>query len=278
MDFKKIQLIFLVIFVMIDIFLFSMFHQNASLQSENINQGNDSDIVKQMQNDQINIKPNLSENKLTGYYLSATLNNSLEKDAKNLDNQKTSYSNNILRSNFKRQIYISDNIDDTVDKLNQLIKQSSFVSHGNDYEYSKSLSNSNAIVYLQKAEDRHVYSSTRGKIQFDISDDHLLTGYTQSYLDDIKILREKSDVISKTRSLVWLYQYNEIPNNSKINWIHLYYTRLLSIKDNQVLIPTWVISFNTDNSSNETIKRINAYTGAILDGSGSTKSASESVN
>ncbi|WP_105956971.1 two-component system regulatory protein YycI [Apilactobacillus quenuiae] len=276
MDFKKIQIIFLAIFVMIDVFLFMMFHQNTSLQSENVNQGSNSEIIKQMQNDQINFKLNLTDKKSTGYYLSATLNNNLKRDSKHLKNQKFSYNNNILRSTFKRPygIYYSN----PEELLNKLIKQKNFISNGSDYEYSSSLSTNNTIVYLQKAEDRHIYSGTRGQIKFDISDDHTLTGYTQSYLDNVKILREKSDVISNKSALVGLYQYNEIPNNSKINWIHLYYTRLLSIKDNQVLIPTWVISFNSDNSSTSTIKRINAYTGAILDGSGTTKSARDSVN
>ncbi|GAA6237272.1 hypothetical protein DY124_05400 [Apilactobacillus micheneri] len=276
MDFKKIQIIFLAIFVIIDVFLFMMFHQNTSLQSESVNQGSNSEIIKQMQNDQINVKPNLSDKKSTGYYLSATLNNSLKRESKNLKNQKTSYDNHILRSSFKRPFGIySSNPEDLLDKL---IKNKDIIANGSDYEYSSDLSTNNTIVYLQKAEDRYIYSGTRGQIKFDISDDHTLTGYTQSYLDNVKILREKSDVISKKSALVGLYQYNEIPNNSKINWIHLYYTRLLAIKDNQVLIPTWVISFSSDNSSNATVKRINAYTGSILDGSGTTKSASESVN
>ncbi|GAA6113553.1 MAG: two-component system regulatory protein YycI [Apilactobacillus sp.] len=277
MDFKKIQIIFLVIFVVIDLFLFSLFRQNANLQTENSNKGSDAEIIKQMQNDQITVSPKLSTSGETGYYLSAVNDDSLNTTKSKLKNQKTTYSNHILRSTFKRPIGLySGNYHEILDKL---MKKDTFIAHGSSYEYNSDLSTKTSVVYSQKISDGGtMYGPRHGEIIFDVSSDHLLVGYTQSYMNDVSVLREKTDIISPAKALVWLYQYNEIPDNSKIKWVNMYYTQLLSIKNNVVLIPTWVIGYTSSGSSSMTIKRINAFNGAILDGEGTTEAATSNDN
>lgn len=262
MDFKKIQIIFLIIFVSIDIFLFSLFHQSANLQTENNSKGSDTEIIKQMGNDQIDVMPKLSTKNQDGYYLSALYDNSLRDNRNNLENQKTTYSNHLLRSSFKRPIELDP--DSYHQEIQHLMKRSSFMIHGNEYVYSSMLSTKNTVVFLQKNDYGTLYGTKYGKITFDVNNDHLLVGYSQSYMSNVNILREKSDIISPAKALVWLYQYNEIPDNSKINWVHLYYTKLLSIKNNVVFIPTWTIGMTTNGDSGTIVKRINAFNGAIM--------------
>lgn len=278
MDFKKIQIIFLAIFVIIDIFLFSLFHQNSNLQTENNNnKGSDAEIIKELPNDQINVEPKLSTKNQTGYYLSAVYDNTLQNAKSQLRNQKTTYANNTLRSTFKRPIGLYSGDYESI--LDKLMKKKTFVAHGDEYEYSSDLSTKDNVVYVQSTDEGNLYGPHHGQITFYINSDHLLVGYTQSYMNDVSILREKSDIISPAKALVWLYQYNEIPDNSKVKWVKLYYTQLLSIKNNVVLIPTWLIGYKSDDSSDLTIKRINAFNGAILSGSGSAKdSADNSAN
>ncbi|MCL0312470.1 two-component system regulatory protein YycI [Apilactobacillus sp. TMW 2.2459] len=263
MDFKRIQLIFLIVFIMIDIFLFNMFNENRNLQTESVSQqSNSNEVLKQMQNDQISVAFTPSDKPLDGYYLAATPDNSLKNDAKNLQNQSARFSNGVLRSTIKLKW--------GKDSINKIMKNRFYIAHGNQYEYAKDLSNSNTIVYLQKNDNGTFYSNIYGQIRFNISSDGLVLGYTQSYLSNIKVLREKAPIISASKALYNLYQYNEIPNNSKIEWEQMYYTKLL--QDNQVYIPTWVIAFTTGDSSNVQIKRINAFTGSMLNSS-NTKDA-----
>lgn len=72
-----------------------------------------------------------------------------------------------------------------------------------------------------------------------------MTGYTQGYMNDIQILREKRDTISQERALIWLYQYNKLPANTQVLWCHLGYTRLLSVNNSIVYIPTWNFCIKT---------------------------------
>ncbi len=106
--------------------------------------------------------------------------------------------------------------------------------------------------------------STEAQVRFNLNANHQIVSYTQSYLQDVKSLREKSETISETRALIWLYQYNEIPNNTKVVWSKLAYTKLLSIDTDRVFIPTWVIAIKPQNSPQVQLKKINAFTGGII--------------
>lgn len=70
MNFRRIEIIFLVTFIAIDIFLFGMFRKNMDMQADNVSQGgSDSVIIKEMRNDQIKVG-NLSRKNETAFYIS----------------------------------------------------------------------------------------------------------------------------------------------------------------------------------------------------------------
>ncbi|MHA8137668.1 two-component system regulatory protein YycI [Lactobacillaceae bacterium Scapto_B20] len=262
MNFKRIQIIFLITFVIIDILLFSIINQNLNLQTEGDSSGG-SNIIKEMRNDQITLKTPSDENG-DGYYISGTRDDLIKTETYKLENQTTRFNDHVLQSTFKRPIAMYSSHPE--EKLDQLVKSSAFVINGTEYKYNSSLSNSSTIVYVQKAYGGQVYS-TYGEIRFKITDDDgdkRLVGYTQTYLDNLISLREKSQTISEEQALSALYQYNEIPNNSKIEWTSLSYTNYLSVKKNYIFIPTWVVAYKTANASNLQIKCINAFSGSVI--------------
>ncbi|MBW1605013.1 two-component system regulatory protein YycI [Lactobacillus sp. Sy-1] len=274
MNFKRIQIIFLITFVIIDIMLFSIMNQNINPQSQTDGSG-DSNIIKEMRNDQITLKTP-TKNHGTGYYLSGARDNLIRQSVGQLENQTTHFSGYTLQSTFKRPIAMYSSHPE--EKLNQLIQSDSFVINGDQYQYNSQLSTSSTIVYSQKAYGSQVYSSY-GEIRFSISDnngDKRLESYTQTYLNNLTSLREKAQTISEEQALSALYQYNEIPNNSKIEWTSLSYTKYISVKRNYIFIPTWVVAYKTSNSSSVQIKCINAFSGSIIDDENS-KSAVENM-
>lgn len=261
MNFKRIEIIFLVTFIAIDIFLFGMFEQNMSMQNENVSQGDsDSKIVKEMKDDQINVG-SLSNKTSFAYYLSGTQNDTLRSQMGQLLNQTPHYVGHELDSEFKEPVTVSQN--NPQSSIAKLMDNPTFVLYGDQYAYSKDLSTAKSIVFVQKAMNGLIYS-TEAQVRFNLNANHQIVSYTQSYLQDVKSLREKSETISETRALIWLYQYNEIPNNTKVVWSKLAYTKLLSIDTDRVFIPTWVIAIKPQNSPQVQLKKINAFTGGII--------------
>ncbi|MFT8373427.1 MAG: two-component system regulatory protein YycI, partial [Liquorilactobacillus satsumensis] len=61
------------------------------------------------------------------------------------------------------------------------------------------------------------------------------------------------------------YQYNKLVSNSSVQWVRLGYTRLLSVNNSHVYIPTWMIAVKSNSTGNIQYRRINAFTGATMD-------------
>lgn len=137
---------------------------------------------------------------------------------------------------------------------------------GQKYRYNENLSTKNTVVYTQIIHGTPVYM-TNGQIRFNIRNGYV-TGYSQGVLSDIEVLQERP-IISQERAVIWLYQYNKIINNSSVEWVKLGYTKLLSVNNNIVYIPTWVIAVKSNSTGNTQYRRINAFSGAIMDESDS---------
>lgn len=262
MNFKRIELIFLATFIAIDIFLFGMFQQTKNMQAENVSQGNtNSTIIKEMRNDQIKVG-DLSDKNGSAYYASGTQDQALRNQVSQLENQTVRFQNDELQSDFKSPIDMNDNAKQTI---NNKLKDPTFISFGDQYRYNSELSKKAEIVYTQTAFNYPIYSQ-QGEIRFKLNSNNQIVSYTQQYLDNIISLREQSETISQERALILLYQYNGIPNNTEVAWIKLGYTKYISVDNNQVLIPTWVIALKVqnDNSDSYVFKRINAFSGSLI--------------
>lgn len=274
MNFKRIEIIFIIVFAFLDAFLVFSFWQNESGIRTSSNSDKNATILSEMRNDQISFSP-LSNKTLRGYYASGEIDN-VFRDTKQLTGQTTRVSNGILTSALATPISISvknpnQTLDDFVDSPNNIIL-------GSKYRYNSHLSNGSQVVYTQHIDGRSVYSHF-GELVFNVNSNGLVTGYTQGYISDVAPLREESDLISQARAVTWLYQYNEIPNDSKIEWADLGYTHLLDGNNGLVYVPTWVIGIKSKNNQNVQIKRIDAFTGVIMKhDSETTDSDSENEN
>lgn len=273
MNFKRIQWIFFLAFLLFDVIIASsLLVQNRFIVTNN--QGNRSSVVlKKMKNDSITFGK-LSGTQHKGYYLSGQRSadgGELDSATSRLRNQTTHFSNNTLTSELSEPINI--NIETPNIRLDRLVKNSHQIALGRNYQYDPFLSNKHTIVYTQMIEGRPVMN-TDGQIRFRVNTNHQVTGYTQTFLESIRILRPETATISQKRAVIWLYKHNQIPNNSRIRWAQLGYSRLLSTNtdDRNVYIPTWVAEIKTKNSGAVDRISINAFNSTIM------KNTTTSVN
>lgn len=259
MNFKRIQEVFLFAFIVIDIFLILMTKnnniQNDNTASENVN----GTVIKEMKRDNISVGK-LSDQKKDGYYIAATQDTDLEKEINYLRDQDARIDDSdTISSTFYSPLKVDQKHPEKT--INQLLKKPGFVLAGTQYEFNQVDSTKSKLVYDQKAIDGIFYTS-EGRITFKLNANDRLSGYTQQKLNDIRVLHEKTDLISQERAVIYLYQHNGIPNNSDVIWTKLGYTKLLHINGKDVYIPTWIITTKTKASSDVQIHRINAFTGA----------------
>ncbi len=222
MNFKRIEWIFFIAFIALDIFLVvSFLRQNSQLISvTNSREDATNSIMKSIRSEQISYG-NLSDKTSTGFYLASTNEDSLQRQAQTLKNVSWTYVNNRLEVNFVSPIKIDDK-KGLKQTLKTILDNKTLISNGQDYVYT--------------------------------------------YLDNLQILREKKKTISQKRALIWLYQYNKLPYNSSVEWCHLGYSKLLAVNGSTIYIPTWNFSIKNKSSESVVYRRINAFTGAVIDG------------
>ena len=260
MNFRRIEWIFLLAFVVLDIFLGFMFVQTSSKTTQTTGD-TATTVIREMRADNISFSdPKTSES--TGYYIAGSNDNDLKQRIGQLTEQTARIeSSGKLTSTLRTVQTITANRAKA--ELTTFMKQSTNVIHGDEYVYDTDLSSKSEYVFVQKVADGDILTNA-GQVHLTVNKSNQLTSYTQTYVDNVKTLREKAVTISEKKALVALYQYNQVSNSSRIMWAKLGYSRLLKLKDSSVYVPTWIFAVRSKNSSNVTIHRINAFTGAAM--------------
>lgn len=264
MNFKRIMLIFLIAFALLDVFLFVMVVVNVRFTNIGRQMSQSDIVMKEMRNESISFNGNLSKDNYSGYYYSLSKvndTNSLQNQTSHLHGQSTRIENGILTSNFTHPIKV-----DMVTKTNdfdRIVNNHKRILHGNKYHYNADLSTKHYVIYTEQLGGRPVMGED-GRITFRINQRGQVLGYTQSYLKAGKILRPWKKTISQQQAVIELYKHNELPNNSKIHWVDLGYTRLLTTKSRSVYVPTWVVEVRAKNGNKEEHLKVNALTGTVI--------------
>lgn len=265
MNFKRIQWIFLLAFLAFDLIVgVSLFWGNRFTPA-NSQPNRQSAVLREMRNDSISYK-SLSNHQQTGYYIAGKRSGEggkLETATSSLHDQDYRLSSETLTSEFNSPIKV--NKQDPSKRINRLLKNKHLVAFGSEYRYSEQLSDKNTIVYTQMVAGRPL-ESTDGQLRFHLNNGRELIGYTQTYLQDTEVLRPKASTISQRRAVTWLYKHNQIPNNSKIQWATLGYTKLLNTTTDSkgVYAPTWIVEIKTNNSGAIQQLRVNAFNSTIM--------------
>lgn len=265
MDFRRIEMIFIAIFIALDIYLFVSLKDNQAVNSSSItNNSQTSQILKDLKDDQITVK-RLSKAKREGYYLASRQKDQtkLEAASRQLTNQTLHFdgAHKTLTSQLDKPL--------TYKKNQQLAAVEAFMKNGTNialadqYEYSHELSSDQQVVFVQKVPGG-IMMDDHGQLVFTIEDGQI-SQYTQSYVNKIQILREKEATkVTAQEAVIDLYTDNEIPNNSKVTWVQLGYSALLDANSSTVYVPVWQVAIENKNSKSVVVKRINAFTGALM--------------
>lgn len=257
MDFRRIELIFLAVFIALDIFLFTSYKQANNVVTS---KSDVASISTQMKSANITTG-RLSNEKQKGYYLSATPDNSFMRDKDQLKDQDVTEQGDGMISRLKNTIYLDDT-SDAKKTLNKFMENSSNVMLTSSYKYNPYLSNDRKFVYSQVTNYGELFDES-SQIVFTRSNKSILN-YRQTLVSKVTSLREEQDTISEKEAVDRLYTASEIPDNSKIMWTKYAYSKLLTVKGNVIYIPTWFVEVKNRSTKISTIKTVNAFNGTII--------------
>ncbi|WP_179394014.1 two-component system regulatory protein YycI [Lacticaseibacillus absianus] len=261
MDFRRIEMIFLIVFVGLNIFLGMSFFQSQQVDLAT-SSGGTTEIIADIRRDQIKL-PKLSTKTPTGGYLASTSSGELASEVRKLDHQYprfTATDYTVMTSTLDTTVTVKRAT--AVETLTKWLTSEKNVLHGSEYVYAAGLSGTNSYVFVQKVGGRLIYDP-RAQITFTVANGRL-TSYTQTYLAQVDVLRADVTLCSAQDAVVTLYRENELPNNATVRWTQLAYTYLLDAKGATVYIPAWFVGVESQGSKNVTIKKVNAINKTVL--------------
>ena len=267
MDYKRIEWIFLVVFVAIDIFL----GIGISMTPAQLNTPQSTETVsinQEMAADNITLPKKVATAPEDGYYLAVKTSNGAQDDLRSrltdLKNVSMNYeaSTRQLTVTLNQPILLSSHSKQALKQVEAFKNKKINVPYGTAYTYVPILSNDQSYVFIQKSSFGAIFDE-RARLTINVKD-HRIVGYVERHLGQIGAVRERQATVSASHAVKALYTYSELPNNSRVRWIKLCYSELTEVRGNTIFLPTWVVAVENKSTKTLQIKRVNAFSGTVM--------------
>ncbi|KAA8369375.1 hypothetical protein FE410_07470 [Leuconostoc carnosum] len=256
MQFKRIKLLMLILFLLLDIFLFNWWRAgrvvNDQVTDANVN------IIDEMKNQKIRL-PQFSTKVRYSSYVAAQRG-----DKQILDKVSLGKNATISEPKDKNGVIVKFKTAKSLEK-NETSRENEFDSQSiaapAGYRY-------NNILTLDKNNTDRVYSqhvfglpviSDYGIMTFQYNNVDKVTGFTQRKLINIEKLRDDRATITEEEAIIALYRYNEIGSGDRLSDGQLSYDTTIHVNGFDIYLPVW--AFEAYSGHEKYILKINAFTG-----------------
>ncbi|MBO0958431.1 two-component system regulatory protein YycI [Neobacillus sp. MM2021_6] len=255
MDWSKIKTIFIITFLILDVYLLFQFMEVRDANKYEI--ATEASFEEKLKADEITYNE-LPKTSIKGQYLSSTSKTFSKGDLAKLKGQAVSVKDagNTLQVTLDRPIQLSAKFEPA--DLSAFFKEN--VLFGEHYQFWEKDDKKNTITYLQQYESFPLYQNLKGMITFTLNGDNQIISYEQTYLEDFKTLTAKEDILTPIKAIETLHQKGVLRPKSKITKIELGYSSKVKLAASQVLAPTWRFVVNEKENL-----FVNAFEGQIID-------------
>lgn len=259
MDWSKIKTIFILTFLILDIFLGYQFVEKLN-RTDLEPLISEMPITEQFEAEGITYV-DIPSDAMKEVYLSGRSKNFSQSDIIGLENQKASIiQNNTIVSIMDTPIPFSEDHaeEDAKDFLDR------FILHGDVYQFWGWNKESNKLLFFQEFDNKTIYFNEYGMLSVQLDGENQIIGYEQTMLEEIEEIEldgKKQILLSAEQSLENLYRKNELTTGDKVTKIEIGYYKLAPLSGNiQVFAPTWHIVVNENKNY-----FVNAVEGQIME-------------
>ena len=261
MDWSKTKSIFIVVFLILDIFLLSLFINKISESNPAILES--SKIEDKLEAENIEYH-NLSKEAIKEAFISAKTKKFTDSDVDKLKNQEvTITNNNTIHSSLSDPYSFNEKF--SPDELKDFMK--TYIVNGEDYSFWKYNKEEGKIIYYQTYNDKPLFHNMNGQVILYLNKDNEIVSYKQTMLEEIKAFSgEKKSIFTPFQALQVFYENNKIPPESKVKKAELGFSTLSPLsesQESQVLSPTWHFVIEHEDKKEDLF--LNAFEGQIIE-------------
>lgn len=263
MDFKRIERILIIAFLLLNIYLvYILWDQRQDVVSTNENQS--LNLIQEMENNNISLPIFSLEEKKMGY-LQANKDTKIRESFSNLNNQmgEIGTDGSTYSAILSEPLQLSSGGENLTPadlaRIDRFVSSEEHVAFGEEYEFLTYQKDLNQVVYTQKTGDIPILDGT-ASIRFAIDSNQKIVQFEQTYAGTLEVSEDASrETITDKRAVEILYQNNRIPSGARVERPVLAYHRTLDLEEMSMYIPAWYVEINDTN-----LERINAFDGSII--------------
>lgn len=266
MEWSKTKTIFILAFLVLDIYLAIEFFQIRNESNYAIMQ--EATIEEKLAAEGI-VYNKLPEDIEKGFYITAKSKDFTLDEVATLKNQTLVLTNSDIEEAFRslkiqlKKTYPLPDVN-LESKVNQFLKEN--LISGELYHYWYTDPDSNAIICIQKYKNNYIFQSQDdhiGMVILHVNEENEIYSYEQSMLEEIKEVEEQESPITALKAIEALYNKNYLTSNSEITNIEYGYYTHIPLSNQQILAPTWHINVEKENKQREDFY-VNALEGDVL--------------
>ncbi len=258
MDWSKSKSIFIVVFLILDIILFSLY-LNRHTEAQKVEVLGEKTIEARLKEDNITYKtlPNIE----AAPYLSGSVKSFNEEELKLFNNPEVEIENDSkIIVTLKEPVKVRNIVDPTsyVEFLQTNVLESASYSFWEIDELNKT------ATFFQRVDNRTIYYNDYGMVKIYWNVDNEIFMYEQTLLENLEVFEEQKNLLSPIQILQSLYSRGLLKPDSQITQVKLGYSTLVQLTRTQVFVPTWEIRIKTSDDREEEYF-VNAVEGKIID-------------
>lgn len=241
MDWRKTKTIFIITFLILNIFLASQIFEKRNENQWSII--TEATIEEQFEADEITYetlpKEPVTESYISGksYKFSVEDKEALEKKGQTVE----VVNETVLVGAFNEPIPAPET--DLETRLPQLLKDQLLFNE--KYDYKTYRKGEKELIFFQSFKKGLIYSNNEsGMLSLYLDDENNIVSYKQTLISDLEEMDEAQELITAFNALENLYNMNELKPGSHVTDVKLGYYTLVQITSSHVLTPTWHIVVN----------------------------------
>lgn len=234
MDWNKTKTIFIIVFSILNVFLYSLYLDRYK-EAQSVQLVGENSIEESLNLD------NISYDKLPDYneessYASAEVATFTEESLKDFKDQDfIIVENTLLTSNLKGDFPIRNS------KGDDLFKQflATHVLKGKEYVLWDIDEVSKVATFFQKINQYPIYFNQNAMLKIYWDSDENITNYEQRMFGEFISFNKKKDLLSPIEAINTLYSRDYLKQNSTVKSVSLGYSTDIQLTKTQVFAPTW---------------------------------------
>lgn len=263
MDWNKTKTIFIIVFSILNVFLYSVYVNNYNEEQE-LDVIGESSVENDLKSANITIpKLPTSADKIT--YISGKIKNFEEDDLADLATTQivTVRDDTIIESTLKNAKPLKEL---SAKSLTEFVE--SMVYKGSEYILWSIDKSKREATFFQKAEQQPIFYNQSASVKVYWTAENDITNYSQTIFGSLKPIGEKSTYIKPIQAIKAIFEKGYLKDQTDITYVELGYSTLVPLTETQVLSPTWHIRAkvpNEDNKKQEIDFFVNAIDSQILE-------------